>query len=42
MITLYRFAASPFTEKVRGALNHKGIAFNVHEAAHAQTEDDDP
>jgi len=31
MITLYQFASSPFTEKVRRALNYKGIAFEVHE-----------
>ncbi len=31
MITLYQFATSPFTEKVRRALNYKGIDFEVHE-----------
>lgn len=31
MVTLYQFATSPFTEKVRRALNYKGIAFSVHE-----------
>ena len=36
MITLYQFATSPFTEKVRRALNYKGIAFDVHEVARAK------
>ncbi|MYF51535.1 MAG: glutathione S-transferase, partial [Gammaproteobacteria bacterium] len=36
MITLYQFATSPFTEKVRRALNFKGIAFDVHEVARAK------
>ena len=30
-ITLYQFATSPFTEKVRRALNYKGLAFEVHD-----------
>ncbi|MCY4041901.1 MAG: glutathione S-transferase family protein [Gammaproteobacteria bacterium] len=30
-ITLYQFATSPFTEKVRRALNYKGLAFDVHD-----------
>ena len=29
MITLYQFATSPFTEKVRRALVYKGLAFDV-------------
>ena len=36
MITLYQFATSPFTEKVRRALNYKGLAFEVHEVARAK------
>lgn len=35
MITLYQFATSPFTEKVRRALNYKGLAFTVHEVERA-------
>ena len=35
MITLYQFATSPFTEKVRRALNYKGLAFEVHEVDRA-------
>ena len=35
MITLYQFATSPFTEKVRRALNYKGLAFDVHEVDRA-------
>lgn len=31
MITLYQFSTSPFTEKVRRALNYKRIPFEVHE-----------
>lgn len=31
MITLYQFATSPFTEKVRRALAYKGLAFEVHD-----------
>ncbi len=30
-ITLYQFATSPFSEKVRRALNYKGLEFDVHE-----------
>jgi len=30
-ITLYQFATSPFTEKVRRALNYKGLEFDVHD-----------
>ena len=36
MITLYQFATSPFTEKVRRALNYKGVAFATHEVARAK------
>ena len=36
MITLYQFATSPFTEKVRRALNYKGLDFEVHEVARAK------
>lgn len=36
MITLYQFATSPFTEKVRRALNVKGLDFEVHEVARAE------
>lgn len=36
MITLYQFATSPFTEKVRRALNFKGMPFDVHEVARAK------
>lgn len=36
MITLYQLATSPFTEKVRRALNYKGIAFDVHEVDRAK------
>ena len=36
MITLYQFQTSPFTEKVRRALNYKGIAFDVHEVTRAK------
>lgn len=35
MITLYQFATSPFTEKVRRALNYKGLAFEAHEVERA-------
>ncbi|MEM1230928.1 MAG: glutathione S-transferase family protein [Pseudomonadota bacterium] len=31
MLTLYQFATSPFTEKVRRALNYKSLPFGVHE-----------
>lgn len=36
MITLYQFSTSPFTEKVRRALNYKGLKFDVHEVARAK------
>ncbi len=36
MITLYQFATSPFTEKVRRALNYKAIPFEVHEVDRAR------
>ncbi|MGS0897532.1 glutathione S-transferase family protein [Burkholderia stagnalis] len=36
MITLYQFATSPFTEKVRRALNYKGIVFDTHEVDRAK------
>ena len=36
MLTLYQFKTSPFTEKVRRALNYKGIAFDVHEVERAK------
>ena len=36
MITLYQLATSPYTEKVRRALNYKGIAFDVHEVDRAK------
>lgn len=35
MISLYQFKTSPFTEKVRRALNYKGIAFDVVEVERA-------
>ena len=36
MITLYQFKTSPFTEKVRRALNYLEIPFDVHEVARAR------
>ena len=36
MITLYQFATSPFTEKVRRAMNYRGIDFDVHDVARAE------
>ncbi|NWK98398.1 hypothetical protein DM806_22560 [Sphingobium lactosutens] len=36
MIILYQFATSPFTEKVRRALNYKGIAFEAHDVDRAK------
>ncbi|MDE0192212.1 MAG: glutathione S-transferase family protein [Gammaproteobacteria bacterium] len=36
MITLYQFSTSPFAEKVRRALNYKGISFDIHEVARAR------
>lgn len=35
MIQLYQFKTSPFTEKVRRAMNYKGIAFDVVEVERA-------
>ena len=31
MITLYQFASSPFSEKVRRALGYKALAYDIHE-----------
>ena len=31
MITLYQFASSPFSDKVKRALNYKGLKFEIHE-----------
>ena len=36
MITLYQFSTSPFTEKVRRALNYRSIPFDVHEVVRAK------
>lgn len=36
MITLYQLATSPFTEKVRRALNYKGLEFKVEEVVRAK------
>lgn len=36
MIILYQFSTSPFTEKVRRALNYKQLSFDVHEVARAK------
>lgn len=36
MITLYQFSTSPFTEKVRRALNFKGLEFDVQEVERAK------
>ncbi len=36
MITLYQFATSPFSEKVRRALNYKGIPFELHNVPRAE------
>ena len=36
MITLYQFSTSPFAEKVRRALNYKGVPFEIHEVARAK------
>lgn len=41
MITLYQFSTSPFTEKVRRALNYKGISFDVHEVSRAKVPEGD-
>ena len=35
MITLYQFATSPFTEKVRRALAYKQLPYTVHEVERA-------
>ncbi len=39
MITLYQFKTSPLCEKVRRALNYKGIAFDVHEVDRTKVEE---
>ncbi len=36
MIKLYQFKTSPFTEKIRRAMNYKGIAFDVVEVERAK------
>ena len=41
MITLYQFATSPFAEKVRRAMNYKGLEFEIHEVARARIADGD-
>ena len=41
MITLYQFATSPFAEKVRRALNYKGLDFEVHEVARPRVAEGD-
>ena len=41
MITLYQFSTSPFTEKVRRALNYEGLGFEVHEVARAKVAEGD-
>ena len=41
MITLYQFSTSPFAEKVRRALNYKGVPFDVHEVARARVAEGD-
>ena len=41
MITLYQFSTSPFTEKVRRALNYKGLSFEVHEVPRARVAEGD-
>ena len=41
MITLYQFSTSPFTEKVRRALNYKGLDFEVHEVARPKVAEGD-
>ncbi|OYU35730.1 glutathione S-transferase family protein [Novosphingobium sp. PASSN1] len=35
MITLYQLASSPFSEKVRRALNYKQVPFEIHEVERA-------
>ena len=41
MLTLYQFSTSPFAEKVRRALNYKGLAFDIHEVARAKVAEGD-
>ncbi len=41
MITLYQFATSPFTEKVRRALHYKGLGFDVNEVVRARVPEGD-
>lgn len=41
MITLYQFSTSPFSEKVRRALNYKGVPFDIHEVARAKVAEGD-
>ena len=41
MLTLYQFSTSPFSEKVRRALNYKGIPFDIHEVARARVAEGD-
>ncbi len=41
MLTLYQFSTSPFAEKVRRALNYKGIPFDIHEVARARVAEGD-
>lgn len=41
MITLYQFSTSPFAEKVRRALNYKGLPFDIHEVARARVAEGD-
>ena len=41
MITLYQFSTSPFAEKVRRALNYKGVPFEIHEVARAKVPEGD-
>ena len=41
MITLYQFSTSPFTEKVRRALNYKRLPFEVHEVVRARVAEGD-
>lgn len=36
MITLYQFSTSPFAEKVRRALNYKGLDFEIREVGRAK------
>ena len=41
MITLYQFATSPFAEKVRRAMNYKGLDFEIHEVSRAKVAEGD-